>query len=186
MSDTETQILDAAIAAVAFSGMRKTSVGDIADRAGVSRQTVYNLFGAKDDVYRAAIEHLGLRWRTQAQKGLESATGLSEQLDALFEVFAVEAFRFSHANPDSADMFLEAHLVAPDLMAEFFDKNRELFAQVLSPYSDQLNERGLSVTGLADQLEIACRGYKRDARSLEHLRELLVTQKSLTLAHLGL
>ena len=182
MTETEKQILDATIALVGVYGMRKTSVGDIAERSALSRQTVYNLFGNKDEIYRAAIEYMGEQWRAKARAGLEKANSLSAQLDVVFDVFAIDAFKYSRSKPDAHDMFAEAHVVAGDVMQKFFQGTRRIIAEVLHPYASKLKKNGLTVDQFADQIETACRGYKRDARSLKHLKELLATQKQLILA----
>lgn len=181
MTETEKQILDATIGVVAVYGMRKTSVGDIADRARVSRQTIYNLFANKDEIYRAAIEYLGEQWRAKARRRLAKAETLPEKLDVLFAVFTIDAFKFSRTNPDAHDMFIEAHVVAGDVLQRFFSANRDVIAGELAPYSAKLKKKGLTVQQFADQIETACRGYKRDARSLKHLRELLEVQKRIVL-----
>ena len=181
MTETEKQILDATIVLVSTFGMRKTSVGDIAERAALSRQTVYNLFANKDEIYRAAIEYLGEQWRAKARSGLEDANTLSEQIDVIFDVFTIDAFKFSRSKPDARDMFAEAHQVSGNVMQKFFKANCEVIADVLRPHEAKLQRNGLSVDQFADQIETACRGYKRDARSLKHLKELLATQKQLVL-----
>ncbi len=181
VTEAERQILDATIVLVGIYGMRKTSVGDIAERAALSRQTVYNLFANKDEIYRAAIEYLGAQWRAKAKAGLEAADGLSEKLDVVFDVFTVDAFKFSRSKPDAHDMFTEAHQVAGDVMQKFFRANRDIIADVLRPYAANLKKNGLTVEQFADQIETACRGYKRDARSLKHLKTLLATQKRVVL-----
>ena len=181
MSETENQILDATIGVVALYGMRKTSVGDIAGRAGVSRQTVYNLFANKEEIYRAAIRRLTGQWCDEAGRRLKKTPSFERKIDILMEVFVIDAFKFSRARPDAHDMFTEAHAVAGDLMSEFFAKVREMIADVLHPYAAQLKSRGVTAEQFADQIETAGRGYKRDARSMKHLRALLAVQKQLIL-----
>ena len=178
MSETEIQILNATIGAVSQYGMRRTSMSDIADRAKVSRQTVYNLFGNKDEIYHAAILHMAALWQDKARKRLATAQTLSEQLDVIFGVFSIDAFKFSRGKKDAEDMFVEAHLVAPAALSEYFAGTRALYAELLRPYEKALAKHGISVEGLADQIETACRGYKRDARSLQHLKELFGDTKN--------
>ncbi|MEO0451649.1 MAG: TetR family transcriptional regulator, partial [Pseudomonadota bacterium] len=134
MTDTETQVLDATILAVSQLGMRKTSMSDIAMRADVSRQTVYNLFGTKDGIFHAAIVHMGEQWRKSARARLKTRDNLSEQLDVLIKVFAVDAYTFSHASSASTDMFFEARLSAPKAIEQFVAENRKLFREVFEPY----------------------------------------------------
>ncbi len=181
MTETEKQILDATIWLVGVYGMRKTSVGDIAERAAISRQTVYNLFASKDEIYRAAIKYLGEQWRRKALARLANSESLPDKLDVIFDVFTIDAFKFSRSKPDAHDMFTDAHKVSGDVMQKFFRANRDVIAGVLSPYGPKLKNHGLSVEQFADQIETACRGYKRDARSIKHLKELLATQKQIVL-----
>ena len=47
------RLTDAALECIAAYGVRKTSLSDVADRAGVSRSTVYRAFGDKDGLLRA-------------------------------------------------------------------------------------------------------------------------------------
>ena len=57
-------ILDAALTQFAQYGLRKTSMQDIAERAGVSRQTIYASFKNKDQIFRnvsVKIHEEGLR-----------------------------------------------------------------------------------------------------------------------------
>ena len=56
MMDRETQLMKAAFAVFSRYGVSKTTVGDIAAEAGVSRQTMYNLYGGRDEILRAAVE----------------------------------------------------------------------------------------------------------------------------------
>ena len=182
MTDTETQVLDATIQAVAELGMRKTSMSDIASRADVSRQTVYNLFGTKDAIFHAAIEHMGEQWRLQARKRLAKCDTLSEQMDVLIKVFAIDAFKFSHSTAFSTDMFVEAYLSAPKAIENFIAENRKLYREVFEPYEAVLLTKNSSAKILADHFDMVCRAYIRDARSLNHLRALTSTHKELVLA----
>lgn len=56
MRKTEERILDAAYALVARHGIRKTTIEDIAAKAGLSRQTLYRYFANKDSLLDALVE----------------------------------------------------------------------------------------------------------------------------------
>lgn len=55
VADTETAILDAALAEVLAHGIRRTSASDIARRAGVSRQTLYRYWPDLQAVFAALV-----------------------------------------------------------------------------------------------------------------------------------
>lgn len=55
MTDTETAILDAALAEVVAHGIRRTTVSDIARRCGVARQTLYRYWPDAQSVFAALV-----------------------------------------------------------------------------------------------------------------------------------
>lgn len=55
--DEDARILEAAIEQFALTGVRRTSLDDIAGRAGVNRVTVYRRLGAKSEIVAAAFLH---------------------------------------------------------------------------------------------------------------------------------
>ena len=51
------RLMQAALELFQVQGIKKTTTNDIARKAGVSPATVYNHFGSKEDLVRAAIEY---------------------------------------------------------------------------------------------------------------------------------
>src|SRR4051794_6533669 len=56
---TRSRILDAAASLIVAGGYHSISVDHIADKAGVSRRTVYDQFGSKRGVLEAIVERIG-------------------------------------------------------------------------------------------------------------------------------
>lgn len=80
------QVLDAALALFIESGLRRTTMDDVAGKAGIGRATIYRRFGDKDQLVQAVIlrecqQQLALI--EQRLKGVESA------VDALLEAFVL-------------------------------------------------------------------------------------------------
>lgn len=55
--DLRAKIIDAAVGCLATLGYEHLSISAVADRAGVSRPTVYAHFGTREELISAAIEH---------------------------------------------------------------------------------------------------------------------------------
>jgi len=55
MSRTRTAILDAAERCVAADGLRRTTMGGVADTGRVAKATLYNHFRTKDDLFEALV-----------------------------------------------------------------------------------------------------------------------------------
>ena len=51
------RIMQAALELIKVYGIRKTSINDVAQDAGLSPATVYNHFGSKEDLVRAAVKY---------------------------------------------------------------------------------------------------------------------------------
>jgi AcrR family transcriptional regulator len=59
---TREAVLDAALALFAERGFDGASIRDIADRAGISHAVIRQHFGAKEDLWRAAVEYMFARF----------------------------------------------------------------------------------------------------------------------------
>ena len=78
------RIVDAALRCVAKSGMRGTTVEEIASEAGVARATVYRTFaGGRDEIFAAVIETEMLRFFSSLAVDLARATTLEDTCVAL-------------------------------------------------------------------------------------------------------
>ena len=58
--DTETAILDAALAEVLAHGIRRTTASDIARRCGIARQTLYRYWPDAQSVFAALVTLIGM------------------------------------------------------------------------------------------------------------------------------
>lgn len=179
MSENKIRILEATLETVSRYGVRKTSVSDIARQSGLSRQTIYNLFETRDDIFRAAIAYAGETSRSRLRAKIARLESLSEQLDAMFQEFVMIGFEFSRQSPDAHDIVEGAHEVGHDVLKASFSANADLIADILEPYDREISEKGVSRQQLARSIEISGRGSKREADSASDLKELIQTQKRL-------
>ncbi|HEY8470620.1 MAG TPA: helix-turn-helix domain-containing protein [Longimicrobiales bacterium] len=85
-ADTRTRILEAARELAIEAGFRRFSVGKVAERAGVSRMTVYYQFGARDELLRALFDHMAARGRLDR---LPDVFEQPDPLDALAQFIEV-------------------------------------------------------------------------------------------------
>lgn len=102
---TRENLLAAARAAFAESGLEGARVDDIAHRAGANKQLVYHYFGSKDELYTAVLEQVYSEIRSRE---------LELNLDVLSPVEAMRKlieFEFDH------------HLLSPDFVRILSDEN---------------------------------------------------------------
>ncbi|KAF0844785.1 TetR/AcrR family transcriptional regulator [Nocardia caishijiensis] len=79
--DAASRILDAALVQFGHVGVKKTTIEDIARRAGVDRATVYRRVGSRDDVVRAV-------YAREIARVLTELTSLSDNPDSLEDLVA--------------------------------------------------------------------------------------------------
>ncbi|MCB0861262.1 MAG: TetR/AcrR family transcriptional regulator [Solirubrobacterales bacterium] len=127
------RIAKAALAQFTDFGIRRTSVEDIAARAGLSRVTVYRNVGSRDEVIRLVL-------RTEAQRAMrELDQELTDETDpeATLEIGFAFLVRFIREHP-LFDRLLktEPETLLPSVTVEggpFLDFYRELIADSLRP-----------------------------------------------------
>lgn len=84
--DTETAILDAALAEVLAHGIRRTTASDIARRCGIARQTLYRYWPDAQAVFAALVTR-------ELVAALPAAAGESADLDELVALLVETADR---------------------------------------------------------------------------------------------
>jgi AcrR family transcriptional regulator len=86
VSDTETAILDAALAEVLAHGIRRTTASDIARRCGIARQTLYRYWPDAQAVFAALVTR-------ELVAALPADAGESGDLEALVDLLVGTADR---------------------------------------------------------------------------------------------
>lgn len=83
-------LLDAALGEFAEHGLRRTSVMDIARRAGVSRMTINRKLGDKDAIAIAVVAREGMRVLTRLREQVQTIETASDRLVEIFAVSIME------------------------------------------------------------------------------------------------
>ena len=100
-------ILVAATTAFLRYGFKKTSMDDVAQAAGVSRQGLYLYFDTKDLLFREALQYLVSDYVTTARSLAEDGNlSLRDRLLGVFE--AVHSTAFQSASPEHAMELLQS------------------------------------------------------------------------------
>ena len=182
MTQIEKEILDAAVRMFSRYGVKRTSIADLAQEAGVSRQTLYNSYKNKDDVLRALIRSYTDTAMIEIQDGLTNTDALGGQLDVVFDKMALAGFDFVQATPNAQDIidgFNAAGKAEIDASAEKF---RAVIESVLIPHQAALTNSGLTPADLSDFLQRSAKAASSAAQDRDHLVRQLMTLKQLCLA----
>lgn len=182
MGTRDENIVECAIAVISRYGYKKTTMGDLADAAGVSRQTLYNKFPNKEEVLRAAVRHANEAGLKLLNERWDAATSLSEKIDIFFEIGPLKWYDTIMASPDSADLLEGFNAYASDLIEDATKWWTAALAGIFEPYESVLEAKGLSAKQFADFVYTASASAKYNATSRVQLQDRLATLKVSTLA----
>ncbi len=181
MKDRDATILDAAARLFLRYGVKRTSMHDIAQEAGISRQTLYNAYSNKDAVLCALIRAHAEQAHAEILEGLETTQDLGAQLELVFDRVTISAYDLLMESPNSADLVDGFNSISQAEIDAAYDQIRALLARLLAPYREAILGNGLSVEQLADFVQRMTKAAKSTASDRAHLLDLLQTLKLATL-----
>lgn len=161
MTSTKNKIVDAAIATFIRYGARKTAMTDIADAAGVSRQTLYDQFGSKDDLVEAAISRNTDLVLARISERLGEADNLAESLDVYLTETVVRTFERLQTSEDVEDLISGHSDAGRAAIRKSHQRHTKVMIDLLEPYGNQIESTGQSTKQVAAFLV-------RNAMSLKH------------------
>ena len=170
-------ILRAATAIFLRYGFKKTSMDDVAQAAGVSRQGLYLYFDTKDLLFREALQYLVSHMISTARSVAEDESlSLRDRLLGVFE--AVHGSAFQSASPEHAFELLQSAQSADGAL--FVQLDRHLMGIVAALLAeagaaDRWKEAGVTVAELSEQLLMAAKGIKASVGTLTGYRERMLT-----------
>lgn len=175
---------DRAVAAAAElflrHGFARTTMGDIAKAASMSRPALYLLFPNKEEVFEATVLHLNTIRMEEIRRGLIGVEGLANQLFVATDLWLVAVYRLQRDTPDSRDM---DDLSIP-VVQTVYGQLQDLLAELLISTA-----QGRSLPASADELArlllFAIRGFSAVAGSEDELRHMARRHIQLFCAGLG-
>lgn len=106
------RLIEAALACVARVGVSKTTLDDVAREAGVSRATLYRVFGNKREMFDAVVAQEAVSLCLDLELAAADATDLE---DALVELFTTASRALSGHAALRTVMLVEPELLLPNL-----------------------------------------------------------------------
>lgn len=183
MNIKTTTLLDAALGVFLRSGFKRTTMGDIAIAAGLSRPTLYARYANKDDVYAACFELYVERQLEQLSKAWAACDDLTAKMDCLWDHSILPAHEMLVQNLGAADIIEGTETPAGQLaVAKAQQKVVMALSAVLAPYKVALHAHGQSPEDLARFIDNAKHTMLRTAKSKNELIQQFSTLKAATLA----
>jgi AcrR family transcriptional regulator len=136
------RILEAATRLVLAYGFSRTTMGDIASAAEMSRPALYLLFKNKTEIYRAIAEQLLDRSVAQAGVILRREEPFAERMMAMIEECLIAMMRHIAASPHGAEILDMKSRLAGDLHAAWRSR---LGALVEAAVADEARRNGVDL-----------------------------------------
>jgi TetR/AcrR family transcriptional regulator, mexJK operon transcriptional repressor len=131
-------------------GYERTTLGDVVARAGGSLATVYKLFGDKEGLLVAAIEHNSISWGGIVQE--IEARGLSHQ-QTLREIAYCISDHLAHPGRMALARVVIAHSIAnPAFAVRFFEETVCTFEHSIATLLRRWSDAGLALSDEPEML----------------------------------
>ena len=172
------EILERALTAFLRFGYRKSSMDAIAQTVGLSRQSLYNHFDNKRELFRATMVHAFWTSYERAAAALaEDSLPLPTRLLEAFDTWAGEHVEALRASPFAAEMLATAAEEFSEESADAHTALRRLIAGVLEPtHAD-------AAADIATTLTLASKGLCHTAAGRPEYRDGLTTVIRVVLGH---
>ena len=158
-------------------GFKKTSMDDVAQAAGVSRQGLYLYFDTKDFLFKEALQYLVSHMISTARSvAADGNLSLRDRLLGVFE--AVNASAFQNASREDAFELLQSAQSADGALLVQLDRDlMEIVAALLAEAgaADRWKEAGFTVAELSEQLLMSAKGIKASVATHTAYRERMLT-----------
>ncbi|MEM7056410.1 MAG: TetR/AcrR family transcriptional regulator [Pseudomonadota bacterium] len=173
MTEREKKIIEAAGEVFLRYGVKRTTMNDIAQEAGIARQTLYNAFANKDQVLRALIRNFNETAIEAITQSIETADGPSEKLDALFAHMILKPYDLLNSSPHAQDFLEGMNAAAREEIAATENEYLTLIENILTPQADAIERTGMTVPGLAELIYCSAKGAKYHTQSRAQLKRVL-------------
>jgi AcrR family transcriptional regulator len=181
MDPREIKIAEAAIRIILRYGMARTTMNDVAQEAGVSRQTLYAIFASKEDLLRATIRYLANRTVADIEADFAKTSDPGQRLDAVINHIAVRSFELLRASPDADDIVSGFNAACKEELESAAARYQRLITEMLIPYQNSIESAGMSVAELADFIQKSTLTIKHEAKDMFHLNALAKTLKAMVM-----
>ena len=181
MSERRDTIVRAAFAVFSRYGVRRATMGDIAEEAGVARQTLYNLFADKDDLMRATVRLYADNALTAIEAECTTLPDLGDKLDVVFDRLVLVPYDRIRETPHGDEILTGFRDAAWEEVTQAELRFGALLEHMIAPSAEQLSAAGLTPKHLSDLMQSSWYGFRHKARDREHLLELLASHKAIVL-----
>lgn len=185
MNNTELKLVAAASELFARYGVKRTSMGAVAESAGVSRQTLYSLFSTKDKLLSVAMQSFIDGILIDLEQDWKKCSSVEQVMDVYFKHSVYKPFEMLRKTPDIQDLIQGIGEQTRRVARKADTTKTKLLAQQLEPFGRGLKASDSDATAVASLIVATTRDLKSSVNSRRELDKLLQTLKKAVQALLG-
>lgn len=182
MNDKDNKILSAAYDSFIRYGVKRTTMGDVAQAAGVSRPTLYASYSNKEEllggVIRQCYSDLIRKIRTQAKE----AASIDVKLDIYFEHAILSLYDLTQNWPDAEGVFEFGNQSAVVAYEAALIQQKDLLSELFADHAENINVHKSSIHELSDFTVACANKLKKNVTKRQVLEHRLNTLKIAILA----
>nr|WP_320132387.1 TetR/AcrR family transcriptional regulator [uncultured Holophaga sp.] len=183
--ERDNQILQAAVEVFGRYGFRRTTMGDLAQAAGISRPALYLRYCSKEKVFEGAVQFFNDRILDEIREGIPSCGNPRDKLMLIMELWVFRPFEKIWSMPDAQEDMDACLTFARERIRACSGAFEAEIAKVLEEAVGKARFPMADPAELARLLGAVIHGFRATLTSPEELRELLGHQAQLVLSVLG-
>ena len=182
MNDSESKAVAAAIEMFTRYGARRTSMSAIAEKADISRQTLYAIFSSKDKLLAAAMEAAISQIYVKLERDWEHCTSVDQVIDVYFKNAVIAPFELLKKTPDLEDLIRGTEPLTYKVAEKAEAHKKKLLTKQLQEYEHQPDAFKSNPKSVAHLIVVTGKQLKFSIKSRRELDQLLKTLKHAVLA----
>ena len=173
--EKDLRIIEAATSVFLRYGFRRSTMGDLAEAAGLSRPSLYLRFCNKERLFEAVLQEVATRTLDEIRAGLAQQKTPSEQLRFAFECWAVKPFNLMQGSPDARDLANCSLAFAEPVKSQSITAFEALLGTILQRLPGFQGQTEAALARVAHVLTLSVHGFKTEAKDPEELRGMIET-----------
>lgn len=157
-------VLDAALSLFSHYGYQRTSMEDVARKAGISKGAIYLYFESKEEIFRALSAQLLERTLEAAGRAAGSQAPIAERVLGVLEAKLGHLFDIIRNSAHAADLIDAKSRICADIWSKGEERYARLLSELLVAAAERgelrLDQAGWQPRELAELLVDAARGLQ--------------------------
>ncbi|HCS18290.1 MAG TPA: hypothetical protein DIW45_11480 [Erythrobacter sp.] len=182
MDERACNIAAAGYAVISQYGVRRATMNDIAEAAGVSRQTVYNIFPNREALLVGVVRyHFDSKWQA-IREACPISDARRDRFQQFMDKMVLESWESMQAMPHADELELELATTIREELAEIHVEAKRNLCEFLLPYEAALERRAITPRGLGEMLQHAIMGMKLSTTTRTEIESVVDTMLSCLMA----